>query len=389
VLLYPVYALLFAENGLSPAEISSLFAIWSVTAFVLEVPSGAWADAVSRRLLLMLGPVLTAAGFALWTFAPSYLSFAAGFVLWGAGSALRSGTLQALVYEGLARTGPGEGPAERSYARLIGRSEAVAATAVMVSTALAGPVLAAGGYPAVGVVSVAATLLGVPVAWALPEPRRERGRRERRPYAAVLRAGLAEARRAPGVRRALLLVSVLMGTGALDEYLPLLAESTGVGPVAVPLLLLLVTAGVTVGGWCAGRGGPRAEAPALAVAAGCLATGALVTASGHPAGMALVAVAFGVFQWATAAADARLQARLPDSARATVTSIAGFGSEVVSVLMYGGYAAGAQWAGAGPGLLLAVAAVPYAAVALALVRRRRRGRGRHDGGRHPVITGRE
>ena len=34
--LYAVYALLFAEHGLSAGQISSLFVIWSVTAFVAE-----------------------------------------------------------------------------------------------------------------------------------------------------------------------------------------------------------------------------------------------------------------------------------------------------------------------------------------------------------------
>ena len=55
VLLYPVYALLFADAGVSAGQISSLFVIWSVTVFVLEIPSGAWADAYSRRRLLALG----------------------------------------------------------------------------------------------------------------------------------------------------------------------------------------------------------------------------------------------------------------------------------------------------------------------------------------------
>jgi MFS family permease len=71
-MLYPVYAVLFAQTGLSAAEISSLFAIWSVTGFVLEVPSGLWADVYSRRRLLTLAPLLSAAGFALWTFLPCY-----------------------------------------------------------------------------------------------------------------------------------------------------------------------------------------------------------------------------------------------------------------------------------------------------------------------------
>ncbi|WP_246239025.1 hypothetical protein [Acrocarpospora corrugata] len=39
--------MLFTDAGLSPAQISSLFVIWSVTAFALEIPSGVWADVFS------------------------------------------------------------------------------------------------------------------------------------------------------------------------------------------------------------------------------------------------------------------------------------------------------------------------------------------------------
>lgn len=59
--LYALYALLFADHGLTTAQISSLFALWSITSFVLEVPSGAWADTVSRRGLLVLSGALVAA----------------------------------------------------------------------------------------------------------------------------------------------------------------------------------------------------------------------------------------------------------------------------------------------------------------------------------------
>lgn len=347
--------MLFAEAGLSPAEISSLFVIWSVTSFTLEVPSGLWADIFSRRRLLMVAPAMTAAGFALWTFVPGYVSFALGFVLWGAGGAMRSGTLQALVYEELARVG-----ASGSYARIIGRSEAIGTTAAMAATGLTAPVLAAGGYVAVGSASVAACLLGVVAGWSLPE---SRGRPERtRTYVAVLRDGLAEVRAVPQIRRCLILSAVLMGTSALDEYIPLLAAATGVGTPAVPLLVLLVSAGTALGGWFAGRG-TRRLAPILAIAAGCLAAGA---ASGRPSGFVLVAAAFGIFQWAMAAADARLQDRLSDSTRATVTSMAGFGAEVVAVLIYAAYALGSTWAE--PWLIFTVAAVPFLVIALVLGR---------------------
>jgi len=362
VLLYPVYAVLFAETGLSAAKIASLFVIWSVTGFVLEVPSGVWADVFSRRKLLTLAPVLPGVGYALWTFFPSYLSFAAGFVLWGAGSAMQSGTQQALVYEELKRVG-----AAGTYARLTGRAEAASTAGQVIATGLTGPVLAAGGYHAVGVASVAATLLAAAAGWTLPEARARTTRRGGKPrtrsgYTEVLRGGLAEVRRGRSIRHVLALVSVLMGVTAVDEFVPLLVRSTHVGPTALTLLVGLVTVGFAVGGWCAGRG-TRLLAPALVGAAGCLAAGAL---SGRPAGIVLVAVAFGVFQWAQAAAEARLQDQISDEARATVTSLAGLGTELVGVAIFAGYAAGSLWLGPGP--LFALIAVPYVVIALVLRR---------------------
>jgi MFS family permease len=395
VLFYPVYALLFAETGLSAAGISSLFIVWSVTSFVVEVPSGVWADVFSRRWLLTIAPALAGAGYALWTFVPSYPAFALGFVLWGAGSALRSGALQALVYTELARVG-----APDAYARLIGRSQAISTTATMIATGLAAPVFAAGGYRAVGIASVAVMVLGVGAGWRLPESRRTSGlsrsghetaeqteemasvRRSAasvrghetagektegtagRTYAEVLRGGLAALRRAPKVRRALLFVAALAGISSLDEYIPLLAQSMGLGPAAVSLLTLLVMVGVALGGWAAGHG-RRWTGPALTAAAAFLAAGA---ASGHPAGLVFIAAAFGIIEWAGVDADARLQESVTDGVRATVTSMAGLGAEVVAVLTFAGYALGSTMAQ--PGLLFTLAAAPCLLLSLAMGRSR-------------------
>ncbi|MFD0904608.1 MFS transporter [Actinomadura sediminis] len=354
MVLYPVYAVLFADAGLSPAEISSLFVIWSVTTFLLELPSGLWADVFSRRWLLVAAPLLAGAGFGLWAFVPSYPAFAAGFVLWGAGSALRSGTLQALVYEGLERVG-----AAGAYGRLVGRSEAVSLLAVVAASGLAAPVLAMGGYRALGVLSVVVCVLGAVAGWLLPESRGG-GEDGDGSLAGVVREGWRQVRGVPGVRGALVLSVVLMGVTSLDEYVPLVVRSTGVAAVWVPLLVLVVTVGDAVGGWAAGRGVGRLPV-VLGVGAVCLAAGSL---GGSPVGLVLVAVAFGVFRWAMAAADARLQERISDGARATVTSLAGFGSEVVAVLAFAGWALGSRWADAG--VLLGAAAVPYLVVAVVL-----------------------
>lgn len=117
--LYALYALLFADHGLSTGQISSLFALWSATSFLLEVPSGAWADTVSRRGLLVLSGALLTAGFALWTAAPSFAGFAAGFVLWGTSGALASGTFEALLYDDLAARDESS-----TYPRILGYTRA-------------------------------------------------------------------------------------------------------------------------------------------------------------------------------------------------------------------------------------------------------------------------
>ncbi|KAB1101790.1 MFS transporter [Micromonospora aurantiaca] len=368
VLLYPLYVLLFADTGLSVGQISSLFVLWAAAGIVLEVPSGVWADAVSRRLLLCLAPLLAAAGFALWVLLPSYPAFAVGFLLWGAGGALRSGALEALVFTELERLGAAD-----RYARLIGRTCTAEVLGAVGSGVLAGPVFALGGYLAVGAASVVTCLLAAAVAARFPEHRQP-------PAAPVpsgdddegddepgwldsLRLGLREVRADRRVRAAVLLVAAVTAIwGGLDEYTGLLAADTGMAEVGVPLLLLLVWAGMTVGGLLA----PLGERLSHSGYAGLLVFAAAATAAGallrHPAGFVLLAAAFAAFQLATVLADVRLQARITGSARATVTSLAGMATDLTIVAFYAGYGllAGAM----GNPAAFAVAVLPYLLVAL-------------------------
>ncbi|MEV0176247.1 MFS transporter [Streptomyces sp. NPDC050803] len=361
VLLYPVYALLFVDTGLSLWQISSLFALWSVTGVLLEVPSGAWADAVSRRLLLWLGPLLTAVGFALWVLVPSYWAFAVGFVLWGVRGALGSGALEALVYEELDRLGAAD-----RYARVMGRAQAAGLVAVMAAMAGAGPVFAYGGYAAVGAASVLACLLTAAVATRFPEHREAAGA-ESGSWSATLRAGLSEARGDRSLRGAILLVPAVGAVwGALDEYTPLLVRDTGVPDRLVPYLLLLIWTGATAGSLLAGRAerlGTRGFAWLLAGAALALALGA---GSRTPLGLALVALAFGGFQLATVVADARLQHRIEGTGRATLTSVAGLATELGTITVYAGYAV--LGGTAAHSTVFAVFAIPYLVTAVLLGR---------------------
>ncbi len=312
-----MYALLFVDHGMSAGQISSLFALWSVTAFTLEVPSGALADRVSRRRLLALAMVLRGIGFGLWVGAPSYLSFAVGFMLWGAGSAMASGTEQALVYDGLAALGH---PA--AYPGLMGRAGTARLLGNAAGTLAAAPLVALGGYPLAGWLSVAVCLAAAAVAWSFPEAPRVEAVGEGG-YLATLHAGVREAATHRVVRSVVLLAALLSGLWVIDEYLPLLAGSDGASVAAVPLLLLPM--------------------------------------------VLPIAVAMGALSLGNVLVDARLQDSIEGSARATVTSVAGFGAEVVAVLLFGAYGLGAA-AGLDGAELVAAFAVPLGLLAVATPR---------------------
>lgn len=327
--LYPLYALLFADSGLTGGEIASLFVLWSAASLVLEVPTGALADVVSRRALLFTGALLHGIGFGLWVFAPGYWVFALGFLLWAAGSALESGTLEALVHDELAAVG-----AQGSYQRLSSAAYTASITGMIVGTASAGPLFAAGGYRLVGVVSVLTAVAAGFVALTFPpQPRVASADGSGiRGYVRMLRVGLSEAAAVPHVRRLVVIAALVPGFGALDEFFPLLAGHTGAATAVVPLLIVVIAAGQLLGG--ASAGWPlRGRTVGIATALGGLAmvAGAL---SGSPWGLLLVALGYGAWQHAVVVSDARLQAAVRGPARATVTSVAGLGAEVFAIMLY-------------------------------------------------------
>ncbi|UYM03904.1 MFS transporter [Solicola gregarius] len=338
--LYAVYALLFADHGLSTGEISSLFVIWSVTAFAAEVPSGAWADTVPRRRLLALSSLIYAAGFATWIVAPGYAGFATGFVLWALSGALMSGTYEAYLYDELAALG-----AATSYPRLLGFAHSLAMVCNLVATISAAPLMALGGYAFVGWVSVAVALVQFGVALTLPAAPRvasARGRSDEgvgRRYVHMLVSGLREVRRVRTVRNGVLLVALLLGTTAYDEYFPLVALNKGTEPAGVPILIALVVAGQAIGTALAGRTariGARTMAVLVAIAGGLLVTGALIA---QPLAFVAIGIGYGAVNNAIIVAEARLQDAIEGSARATVTSVAGLSSELAAVAIFATFGA--------------------------------------------------
>jgi MFS family permease len=343
--LYPLYALLFLDTGLSGAQISMLFAVWSITSFVTEVPAGVLADRWSRRGVVVLAGVLQAAGFAVWTAAPEAWAFAVGFVIWGISGALVSGASEALVYDGLAAVG-----AEGSYARVNGWMTS-AELLVQVPTAFAASALfAVGGYPLVGWASVAVCLAAAALALRFPEaPRTEADGEDE-----TLREGVVESLRSPSLRVLVLSVALIGGLDAIEEYFPVLAGDWGVPTTAVPFAVLVIALAGAAGAALGGRADRLRGGTLLALlvaAAGCL---ALAAVWARPAALVAVAVFYALYLAVLVVAEARLQDGIASTHRATITSVAGLGIEVASLLVFAAWALGGPIAVA----LLVLAVVP-------------------------------
>ena len=108
---YPVFTILFLDFGLTLEQFALLNAAWAASIVLLEVPSGALADTIGRRNLLVATGVLMVAEMALLCFAPKghptllFVFFLINRIFSGAAEAAASGADEALAYDSLAREG--------------------------------------------------------------------------------------------------------------------------------------------------------------------------------------------------------------------------------------------------------------------------------------------
>lgn len=109
---YPVFMILFLDFGLSVDEFSLLNAIWAAAIIMLEVPSGALADIVGRRNLVIAAAVLMVLEMAVLIALPLdagheiiLTAFILNRILSGAAEAAASGADEALVYDSLGAQG--------------------------------------------------------------------------------------------------------------------------------------------------------------------------------------------------------------------------------------------------------------------------------------------
>lgn len=108
---YPVFTILFLDYGLTIEQFALLNSVWAITIVCVEVPSGALADVIGRKRLIITTSVLMLFEIGLIAFVPIanislvFWAFLLNRVLSGLAEALASGADEAIAYDSLKEQG--------------------------------------------------------------------------------------------------------------------------------------------------------------------------------------------------------------------------------------------------------------------------------------------
>ncbi|MFN2354165.1 MAG: MFS transporter [Desulfopila sp.] len=108
---YPVFTILFLDYGLTIEQFALLNSVWAATIVLAEVPSGALADLIGRKTLLLTTSLLMVGEMLLLSFVPLhnitlvFWAFLLNRILSGLAEAMASGADEALAYDSLVEQG--------------------------------------------------------------------------------------------------------------------------------------------------------------------------------------------------------------------------------------------------------------------------------------------
>lgn len=398
-LLVPVEILIMQARGLTAAQIGAVIAVIGLTTALLELPTGGLADVVGRRLVLVVGALVTLSSLLLLAFAGTFAVFVVSALLFSVGKALESGPLESWFVDAVNDLHEPGTVRDTVLTRGLSRGETAVGLSLAVG-AVAGGGLAElsrrAGVPASGDAVVVALSVPLLLAAALvvaqvvallvlmdphPHPRQGLGQVARGVPSAV--ADAARLVVGDAVLRWFGLRWLLIPAGFLAFELvtpirlsDLLSDPATAAAVLGPLVAICFIAsavGATVAPWIRRRVGPLLGAGLATAAAGLAFT---VAGLGGVVGLAVALVAAHLIIGPVNALNGPfLHARVPSSRRATMLSfesVVANLSVAAGALVLGGVTGSLGTAAAFglAGLLTGLAALPLLGVAMVLRRER-------------------
>jgi len=129
-----VWMLYLAYKGLSLFQIGIMEALFHLTSFIMEIPTGIVADLLGRRLSRIFGRVVAIVATVLMVLSENIYGFSISFIFSALSYNLESGAGEALLFDSMKEVG-----IDNRYMKIMGRNEVI----LQISSALA---LLIGGY---------------------------------------------------------------------------------------------------------------------------------------------------------------------------------------------------------------------------------------------------
>jgi MFS family permease len=328
MLLFPLYAVMFEDRGLTVFQISILFIVWSLAAFLLEVPSGVFADKYSRKHILAIGQLFKITGFLFWIFMPTFTGFMIGFIFWGIKSALHSGTFEALIYDELKIF-----KKESLYTKVYGRLETAGNLAV-IAASIGASLLTPYGYEVI----IAISIVFVGVSWIplylLPQTKNTDSTHEKE-YFTLLAQGLDFVKTSPALLKLILFMAIAIGIdAAIDEYYNPFARELGLPTQMLGFYFAFVIFIDALGALVAYKFKERSHTFFYSwfVVCGIILFAAALL--GNYFSLVLLVLFTFNYRIIKLVFEGKVQDQIPTGVRATVSSVNGFAMQVSSIIMF-------------------------------------------------------
>ena len=169
MLIMPIVALFYTDNGLDDFDIYLLQAIYSVSVALLEIPSGYMADIIGRKKSLVIGSVLGMLGYVIYSVSSGFYGFLLAEMTLGLGGSFISGSDSAMLYDSLAGMRK-----EHRYLQLEGRITSLGNFAETIAAVCGGLVAVALSYRFVYISQACIAAIAIPASILLVEPPREK-----------------------------------------------------------------------------------------------------------------------------------------------------------------------------------------------------------------------
>lgn len=165
MLIMPIVALYYTDNGLDDFDIYLLQAIYSVSVAALEIPSGYMADIIGRKKSLVMGSVLGTLGFVVYSLSNDFNGFLLAEITLGLGGSFISGSDSAMLYDSLAGM-----KKQHKYLQMEGRILSLGNFAETIAAIGGGLIAAFFSYRSVYICQAAVAAIAIPASLLLVEP---------------------------------------------------------------------------------------------------------------------------------------------------------------------------------------------------------------------------